>query len=1265
MGSWKEILSKAINESTIAAQDLHFRVDSVLADIRKRAAEVDGESCTINDYESNLSKADRQVSDLFRRQTAHLSSFNVALFGRTGAGKSSLIETMTEGDGEWVSCGESDWTTDVKARNWNDLKIYDTPGINGWGRTQSRSSLEEKARQAVEIADVILVCFDSQSQQASEFSKLADWSLALGKPVIAVLNVRNPRWRSPRQVPLRTARQNLSQAVREHAGNIRDELSKLGLNKVPVIALASKRALFAKATIPFRGPDAASLDALRQRYGQDLLLAWSNYPRLEALLGKTLTSHATEMRLGMLHDQVHGVLAKLSEQLGEVEVTVEKALKPLDSFVDSVLRVVGYPAEEVINKLVRVPRRNGKAQKIFTAVERFRGASYNAPSEGEYQRYVSQRLTAEFGKLRAGSLQDAEDTLHRAFNRGESLGEDWLTQACFHGDKIRTTAKQVVEDAVDFVKARTALAMRETKLEYALETSPEAGVVDAEAGNGWLLTGRLLQVSGIVTGIATTLVTIGAVNAWNPAGWAAIAVGVIGGLLGSVLGWLGGKSRQKAEKRRAEARRDALVRARRAINDTYDSIVEKVAAQTASLGQEIALELLRKPLLELYSLFAIRENASVAVKDLNRCSDLIPRRYDAQDLIWKTKLEAEKQLFSRTSGAEPLVWLGEDWLVDTDGLVADHAEVAPNVGNKFDHGLFYRMYAEMVAVFRTMGEGLPTGAAMRWLAGAESDLAQEPEIGAYVSELKERLKSQKVRIQVVGDYNAGKSSFIKRLLLESGQPVPETLEVRADPTTASVSEYEWQGVMLIDSPGFQSSRQQDTDISLRTYPDASAIIFLFQPNLILGDSRPIDLILKGDRQLGLSPKLTRTFFIINRADELGVDPELDANQYVRLVSNKKRELVKALGTKGIEIEEHRVFAMASDPFGLVGNRTDVDGNAYLPSKNWDGFGHFRNAFLKTKREVERAGVDRAIIESGVAKFASRLRILKVELKNLDAAEEAVVGVESRLIFARQEVDRIRADAESKLRRILNDAAYQLLEEVYGAKTEDEITVAAKRLEKWTQDEFLEHELSRWEKETAKSLQDWGLRLSDEISRRAGSVAFKRAATGTGIHFNSGGGIFDARLLGRLSEAGKVLQALEKSQIKKIAAFFGHRFKPWGVGKAVKVAGKAGAVLVVVGIAFDVVSFIQDERKAKKREETRKKLRQQLNQSIEEVSLQLASRDSSFASHFESAVQPLDEAIKGVVMSRSSFEEAVAVMTVKITNIKRHIQAGQQILGVTE
>jgi tRNA U34 5-carboxymethylaminomethyl modifying GTPase MnmE/TrmE len=138
-----------------------------------------------------LDDAVSELKDRLKEIDRVATTFNVVFFGRTGAGKSTLLSALGRLNGELVSDGRSDFTTDVRPLDRHSCRLYDTPGINQWGSTRSRPDLEESARDAVEVADIVLLCFDSQGPQASEFRKVAGWVRAYATPVIAVL--RRPR----------------------------------------------------------------------------------------------------------------------------------------------------------------------------------------------------------------------------------------------------------------------------------------------------------------------------------------------------------------------------------------------------------------------------------------------------------------------------------------------------------------------------------------------------------------------------------------------------------------------------------------------------------------------------------------------------------------------------------------------------------------------------------------------------------------------------------------------------------------------------------------------------------------------------------------------------------------------------------------------------------------------------------------------------------------------------------------------------------------
>lgn len=81
-----------------------------------------------------------------------MSKFSITLFGRTMAGKSTLMEILTEGNGETIGKGAQRTTRDVRKYTWNELEITDVPGIGAFEGEDD----EQLAFEAAKTADLIL-----------------------------------------------------------------------------------------------------------------------------------------------------------------------------------------------------------------------------------------------------------------------------------------------------------------------------------------------------------------------------------------------------------------------------------------------------------------------------------------------------------------------------------------------------------------------------------------------------------------------------------------------------------------------------------------------------------------------------------------------------------------------------------------------------------------------------------------------------------------------------------------------------------------------------------------------------------------------------------------------------------------------------------------------------------------------------------------------------------------------------------------------------
>lgn len=135
--------------------------------------------------------------------------FSIVVFGRTMAGKSTLMEILTHGNGASIGMGGQRTTLDVRDYHWQGMKITDVPGICSFdGREDDRLAME-----AAKTADLILFLITDDAPQMEEAEKLAELR-RLGKPVLGVVNVKLALNLERRAMALRNLKNRLEDVSR-------------------------------------------------------------------------------------------------------------------------------------------------------------------------------------------------------------------------------------------------------------------------------------------------------------------------------------------------------------------------------------------------------------------------------------------------------------------------------------------------------------------------------------------------------------------------------------------------------------------------------------------------------------------------------------------------------------------------------------------------------------------------------------------------------------------------------------------------------------------------------------------------------------------------------------------------------------------------------------------------------------------------------------------------------------------------------------------
>lgn len=1168
-----------------------------------------------------------------RRLGDELGTFNLVLFGRTGTGKSSLTEALTQGVGGSISPdGASDWTTGVSPGHWRGCRVVDTPGTDGWGRTKSRSELEETAREALVSADVVILCFDSQSQQEGEFAKVADWIADYGKPVVAVLNNRNPMWRFPTRVPRQEIRRRLSRPVAEHTENIRDELARIGLHDVRVVAINTKRAVFARAALPYQGPDADSLSRHRAEAGStDILLDWSNLPALETLLATALGRNAVGLRLGALVSQIDGTCRNADDRLRiHVQEPALRLAEQSEIGIERMLTVLGSPESVFLDpdpaagdpgtagtkagsgaaggRPERKPRRDdGDLRVALVELERMRGGRFEAPPTGEFERYADHAIRAALAPVRDAAQRRADDVVDQAMAHGEAVSDKVFAERVFRTEEIEDALRGALEASAAHLRRRVGLVVEDAAADLTAVAAERARV---EGRAGRLLRGMSIAagVGGAASGVGSAaMAALVAANIWNPVGW------TIGGILlaGAAAGVIGRAfsnwSRRRGRRRQEEALARARADARKAVAATFEGARTTAAERAGELVHQAFAERVGAAVRQGVELRRVAEFAAHRRTLLRNTAAALPAPANPTAVLRETALACESATGLTGNAAATHLWLGESWCAETAGT-----EEAPRVPSEPVRSIAQPGFQEWA---RDAAEGpfaVPApGSGRRWLretrrrlgepsvagthgdarAAQDTDTAEDlAAVDAGVDEALAQLQrlaaDARPRIVLCGDYNTGKSSLVRRMQVEAGADPDEFPIVAAVPQTAEPTPYEIDGVVFVDSPGFQSGRKAHSPAARSAVPDAAAVLYLFPPNLVVGTHDDLDLVLDGDPERHQPGKLDRSILIISRSDQLGPDPHESPEEFSLRCARKRGELAQALdrtappGSGRTPIAPDRVVCVSADPYGFDGSRREH----FAPYRHWDGMDVLAEALEELRPSLDTNGVDVTVLHGGLARFGAVLR--KAEATEHVARERA------------DQFDRLRADVADRLREglairqvraaRLTDLVVEFLDRGLGRALRNvnaqERRALAERLDRWTEDPDLRAIVEQWWTESADEIAVWRRRTAHSFRRRLESKAFARTFPGTGtvedLRFLSGHPRRErrskaARGFGRVGAlAGK---AADGPVIARVATWLGRTLEPAQLARGAVLMTRAGMVLSVAGSVVDVYSLVRNTK----------------------------------------------------------------------------------------
>jgi len=222
-----------------------------------------------------------------------------------------------------------------------------------------------------------------------------------------------------------------------------------------------------------------------------------------------------------------------------------------------------------------------------------------------------------------------------------------------------------------------------------------------------------------------------------------------------------------------------------------------------------------------------------------------------------------------------------------------------------------------------------------WIGQAWTALESIP--GASEAVAWERLRWEEfhsldtLEVVVFGAYDAGKSSLLKRLLVDWHTPVPEWLTISGRRETFESKRVGAQGLGLTDTPGLGSGNGEHDDLTLGAMRLADAYLWVLPPQLVTTGKEHLLEILFGD--VGIAEA---TVAVVARMDEAGVDPSDDVDGFTGLCSKKKKELSALVAAASSAKQLRSIHCVVADPYQMVGNTPNPEPETYDIGRGWDG-----------------------------------------------------------------------------------------------------------------------------------------------------------------------------------------------------------------------------------------------------------------------------------------------------------------------------------------
>lgn len=524
--------------------------------------------------------------------------------------------------------------------------------------------------------------------------------------------------------------------------------------------------------------------------------------------------------------------------------------------------------------------------------------------------------------------------------------------------------------------------------------------------------------------------------------------------------------------------------------------------------------------------------------------------------------------------------------------------------------------------------------------------------------LSEVSNRDKIRIVIIGQYTAGKSTIISALCNNND------ILIDSDVSTEMISDYDYNGVILSDTPGLHSGNEEHDTRTVNVIKEADILIYCITSDLFNQYTK--DDFIKWAFENGYVGKM---ILVVNKMSK-------EYGDYEDLVQNYSNTINKALAPHSL-IEIAHSFVDAKDYKDGI-NENDVE---MIKFSHFEEFIKLLNDFISQKGELGKLDTPIKIIKEEIdeeiysdnnsdsdnEEFYLILRRLErlIEQKKKNASIEIRSCIHRELIPIVEKGEDLALSVgvedinltEKKLKSFIEEICEKLnqqLEEIIKRNIEILTNETSEVFENKRFEYFFKYvngEVETIDLKSKQTVSPVDMKKFQTISDLVSKLGNFTSELAKGSKYING------TLYKASDVSGSWMHQAVKTALNKI----GYKFKPWEATKIAKNIGNIGKVLGpllnVLGVILEAKNIIDETRRGDKIFEEQLKVKKSFNEIANDLEKEYLDALSDFFSIYDDLIEDINkkrDEIQNMINENNTYNQNLSLIKIELNKIQTQI-----------